>query len=143
MPSPTSDHRGVPPSSRQVNNIRLPAHGKAWFAIPALCPLQRNQVCLSLGPDFCRSPRQETGRMQTRQRRSFPCRQEIGAFDFRYGEIQTAVPCSGVISPSYPVSLRWDPPGPLFCYTLFQPSTFFVLPSPSLLEKLLIVNFSV
>ena len=40
----------------------LPPHGKAWLPLPTLRTLQRNQVCLSLGPDFCRLPRQEAGR---------------------------------------------------------------------------------
>ena len=31
----------------------LPAHGKAWLSIPTLRPLQRDQVCLPLGPDLC------------------------------------------------------------------------------------------
>lgn len=31
----------------------LPAYGKAWLLIPTLRTLQRNQVCLPLGPGFC------------------------------------------------------------------------------------------
>ena len=34
-------------------SLSLPSHGKAWLPILTLRTLQRNQVCLPLGPGFC------------------------------------------------------------------------------------------
>ena len=42
-----------PPLTNPDSSKLLPAYGKAWLPIPTLRTLQRNQVCLPLGPDFC------------------------------------------------------------------------------------------
>ena len=70
---------GMSPSTYQSG--LLSPHGEAWLSILALRPLQRNQVCLSLGPDLCCLSRQETGGGQALQRCHFPCRQKAGSAD--------------------------------------------------------------
>ena len=42
-----------PPLTNPTAQKLLPAHGKAWLPILTLRTLQRNQVCLPLGPYLC------------------------------------------------------------------------------------------
>ena len=50
---------------------RLRAHGKAWFALSALCTFQCCKICLHLGAVLRRLPRQKACRGQALQRCNF------------------------------------------------------------------------
>lgn len=54
-------YAGMSPSTVWATQKLLPSHGKTWLQILTLCPLQCNQVCLSLGSNLCRLPCQKTG----------------------------------------------------------------------------------
>ncbi len=87
-------YAGMSPLNLPIRTAQklLPAHGKAWFPILTLRTLQRSQVCLSLGSDFCRLSCQETGGRQALQCCHFPCSQKAGSADICYGKIRSAVP---------------------------------------------------
>ena len=53
--------------------------------------LQCHKTRLSLGPDLCRLPCQETGRGEALQRCALSCGKEIGTSDFCNGEISAAI----------------------------------------------------
>jgi len=71
--------------------LEVSPYGEARFQIPALCALQRHQVCLPMGPNLCCIPCKKAGGGQTLQHCAFSRCQEAGAAYFCYGEIQAAV----------------------------------------------------
>ena len=73
------------------------SHGKTRFTLSAICPLQRNQVCLSLESCLCRIPCQETCRRKTLQCCSVSCHEETCSADLCLAEIWENISCSCMI----------------------------------------------
>ena len=88
-------YAGMSPSTYQSGQLSLSgaySHmEKTRFPLLALRSLQCHKTRLSLGPDLCRLPCQETGRGEALQRCALSCGKEIGTSDFCNGEISAAI----------------------------------------------------
>ena len=69
---------------------------KAWLPIPTLRTLQRNQVCLPLGPDFLLIISPRSGRRENTTTLPSLTRPKVGSSDICHGEVQAAILLSGL-----------------------------------------------
>ena len=107
--------------SRFDSPDKILAYGETRLSLSALRTLQCNQIRLSLGPNLRRLPVQEASRGKTLQCCALSCGKEVGAVDFRYGEVSAVIPQRRLTYFMLSLASIWT--SALLCP--FEPSTFF------------------